>query len=65
MLTVTELANRSGVTPHAVRYYTHMVLLRPEHNPGRPVTDCTLSPDCAALHPGYSKQELLYVEQHQ
>jgi DNA-binding transcriptional MerR regulator len=33
MLTVTELANRSGATPHAVRYYTRMGLLRPERNP--------------------------------
>ena len=34
MLTVTELANRSGATPHVVRYYTRMGLLRPERNPG-------------------------------
>jgi len=34
MLTVTELANRSGATPHAVRYYTRKGLLRPERNPG-------------------------------
>jgi DNA-binding transcriptional MerR regulator len=33
MLTVTQLANRSGATPHAVRYYTRMGLLRPERNP--------------------------------
>lgn len=33
MLTVSELANRSGATPHAVRYYTRMGLLRPERNP--------------------------------
>ena len=33
MLTVTELANRSGATPHAVRYYTRMGLLQPERNP--------------------------------
>ncbi len=33
MLTVTELANRSGATHHAVRYYTRMGLLRPERNP--------------------------------
>ena len=33
MLTVKELANRSGATPHAVRYYTRMGLLRPERNP--------------------------------
>jgi MerR family Zn(II)-responsive transcriptional regulator of zntA len=33
MLTVTELARRSGATPHAVRYYTRMGLLRPERNP--------------------------------
>lgn len=33
MLTVTELANRSGATPHAVRYYTRLGLLRPERNP--------------------------------
>ena len=33
MLTVTELANRGGATPHAVRYYTRMGLLRPERNP--------------------------------
>lgn len=31
--TVTELANRCGTTPHAVRYYTRMGLLRPERNP--------------------------------
>ncbi|MEA2079461.1 MAG: MerR family transcriptional regulator [Pseudomonadota bacterium] len=33
MLTVTELARRSGTTPHAVRYYTRRGLLRPERNP--------------------------------
>ncbi len=33
-LTVTELANRSGATPHAVRYYTRLGLLRPERDPG-------------------------------
>lgn len=33
MLTVTELANKSGATPHAVRYYTRMGLLQPERNP--------------------------------
>lgn len=33
MLTVTELANHSGATPHAVRYYTRLGLLRPERNP--------------------------------
>ena len=31
--TVTELANRCYTTPHAVRYYTRMGLLRPERNP--------------------------------
>lgn len=33
MMTVSELANQSGATPHAVRYYTRMGLLRPERNP--------------------------------
>lgn len=33
MLTVTQLANQSGATPHAVRYYTRMGLLQPERNP--------------------------------
>ena len=33
MMTVTELAKRSGATPDAVRYYTRMGLLRPERNP--------------------------------
>ncbi len=33
MLTVTELANESGTTAHAVRYYTRLGLLRPERNP--------------------------------
>ena len=33
MLTVTELAKQSGTTPHAVRYYTRMGLLRPERHP--------------------------------
>ena len=33
MLTVSELAKHSGTTPHAVRYYTRMGLLRPERNP--------------------------------
>lgn len=33
MLTVIELANRSGATPHAVRYYTRLGLLRPKRNP--------------------------------
>ena len=32
-LTVTDLANRSGATPHAVRYYTRLGLLRPKRNP--------------------------------
>ncbi len=31
--TVTELANRCETTPHVVRYYTRMGLLRPERNP--------------------------------
>lgn len=31
--TVTELANRCATTPHAVRYYTRMGLLRPKRNP--------------------------------
>lgn len=33
-MTVAELAKRSGATPHAVRHYTRMGLLRPERNPG-------------------------------
>ncbi len=33
MLTVTELANRSGVPPTVVRYYTRVGLLRPERHP--------------------------------
>lgn len=33
MMTVSELARRSGATPDAVRYYTRMGLLRPERNP--------------------------------
>ncbi len=33
MMTVNELAKQSGTTPHAVRYYTQMGLLRPERNP--------------------------------
>lgn len=33
MLTVTELARHSGATPHAVRYYTRIGLLRPERDP--------------------------------
>ncbi len=33
MMTVTELANQSGTTPHAVRYYTRMGLLVPTRNP--------------------------------
>jgi len=32
-LTVTELANRSETTTHAVRYYSRMGLLRPERHP--------------------------------
>lgn len=31
--TVTELARRCQTTPHAVRYYTRMGLLRPKINP--------------------------------
>jgi len=31
--TVTELANRCDTTPHAVRYYTRMGLLRPQRHP--------------------------------
>lgn len=34
MFTVTQLANRSNSTPHAVRYYTKIGLLRPQKNPG-------------------------------
>jgi DNA-binding transcriptional MerR regulator len=34
MLTVSELANQSGVTPHAVRYYTQRGLLHPDRDPG-------------------------------
>jgi len=33
MMTVTELAKKSGTTPHAVRYYTRMGLLTPSRNP--------------------------------
>ena len=33
MYTVTELAYRCNTTPHAVRYYTRMGLLRPKINP--------------------------------
>lgn len=33
MMTVTELARKSGATPDAVRYYTRMGLLQPERNP--------------------------------
>jgi len=32
-LTVKELANSGGTTPHAVRYYTRIGLLHPERNP--------------------------------
>jgi len=31
--TVTELARRCNTTPHAVRYYTRMGLLRPQRHP--------------------------------
>ena len=31
--TVTELAKRCNTTPHAVRYYTRMGLLRPKRHP--------------------------------
>jgi DNA-binding transcriptional MerR regulator len=33
MMTVTELASRSGATPHAIRFYTRRGLLTPERNP--------------------------------
>lgn len=33
LYTVTELAKRCETTPHAVRYYTRMGLLRPKRNP--------------------------------
>ncbi len=33
MMTVAELAKESGATPHAVRYYTRMGLLKPMRNP--------------------------------
>ena len=33
MMTVTQLAKESGVTPDAVRYYTRMGLLHPKRNP--------------------------------
>ena len=33
LYTVTELANRCETTPHAVRYYTRVGLLRPKRNP--------------------------------
>jgi len=32
-ITVTELANQSSATPHAVRYYTRMGLLNPVRHP--------------------------------
>ena len=32
-ITVTELANHSSATPHAVRYYTRMGLLKPVRHP--------------------------------
>lgn len=32
-MTVSELARLSGTTPHAVRYYTRMGLLKPDRNP--------------------------------
>lgn len=33
LMTVSQLANQSGATSHAVRYYTRMGLLKPERNP--------------------------------
>lgn len=33
MMTVLELARKSGVSPHVVRYYTRLGLLRPLSNP--------------------------------
>ena len=33
MMTVSELAKQSGVTPDTVRYYTRMGLLQPKRNP--------------------------------
>jgi len=33
MLTVSELANQSGVTPHTVRYYTQRGLLHTDRDP--------------------------------
>jgi len=33
MMTVTDIARHSGVTPHAVRYYARLGLLRPARNP--------------------------------
>lgn len=33
IFTVTQLANRSNSTPHAVRYYTKIGLLRPQKKP--------------------------------
>lgn len=33
MLTVSQLARRSGATAHAVRYYTRLGLLHPKRNP--------------------------------
>jgi len=33
MMTVSDLAKKSGATPDAVRYYTRMGLLRPERDP--------------------------------
>ncbi len=33
IFTVTQLANQSDSTPHVVRYYTKMGLLRPQKNP--------------------------------
>lgn len=32
-LTVSELATKSGTTPHAVRYYSRMGLLKPKRDP--------------------------------
>jgi len=34
MITVKELAKRTGVTPDAVRYYVRIGLLKPRRNPG-------------------------------
>lgn len=69
MLTVTGLAKKSGATPHVVRYYTRLGLLRSERHPDNGYR--LYSSDAAnrlyfirqAKHLGYTLNEIREITQ--